>query len=722
MAGNVIGHATLNVVPSTKGFGSALNGDLGPIGDSGGKTLGGKVGGAFKSVIGPLMAAAGAVGVGMFVSSSIKAAGALEQSVGAMNTVFKGSEAAMGAWSKGASTAVGLAANDYNNLAVLLGSQLKNAGTPLDELAGKTNTLVTAGADMASMFGGTTKEAVEAISSALKGERDPIEKYGVSLKQTTIDAKAAELGFTKVGGSFDAQAQSAATLALIMEQTADAQGNFAKESSTYEGTMQRLGASWQNVIATVGQGFLPIATAAGSLLLGMMPSVQGLADRFAALAPAVQGVVDAALKGDLASIRTMLGLDGLDVPGILQAIPEWLAANLPAALDAIAGAFAAFAPSVLDALAGAFRMQLEAEAAFWPEVAVTLTGALATLAPSLVDTAVGLFGTLAEAVVQIVPPLVTSLLSTATALVSAILGSLPAILAAALALFTGLVEGLVAVAPVLLSAVLDLLPVLIETLLGMLPSIQAASMALFLGILTAWLASAPSILSAWVDAGPALFSTIIGMQPELIDAALRLFTGIVEALPVVIPLVMSATLGLLPSIISTLLGLIPAIVQAAVALLTGLVSGLVQSAASVGAALFDLVGQAIRGMLSFLGIHSPSRLFRGYGENVGQGFGGGLASTETAIGSGLATLADAAADAVDGHEMTPDLTFDFAPGSIADRRQKARERAAAPRPTPRPDGHPDTRSADYYDYSTSGEDKTAKLARARAMQMALVAA
>ncbi|XSS46005.1 hypothetical protein ACQBAU_16340 [Propionibacteriaceae bacterium Y2011] len=120
--------------------------------------------------------------------------------------------------------------NEFNELGAVIGAQLKNGGTAMDELGPKTNDLITLGADLSSMFGGTTREAVEALSSALKGERDPIERYGVSLNQAKIDAEAAALGFKKVGGQLSTEAQQAATVSLIMKQTADAQGNFNKEA------------------------------------------------------------------------------------------------------------------------------------------------------------------------------------------------------------------------------------------------------------------------------------------------------------------------------------------------------------------------------------------------------------------------------------------------------------------------------------------------------------
>ena len=192
----------------------AFNG-VDSTGSSGGKSAGG---GFLKGFGGILTAAAGALSVVSFLKGAVAGAGELQQSAGAIQSVFKGSAADMLAWSTDASTAVGLTQNEFNELGTLIGSQLKNGGTAMDELAPKTNSLIGVGADLASMFGGTTADAVGALSSALKGERDPIEKYGVSLNQAKIDAEAAALGFTKVGGSLSAEANQAATLSLIMKQ------------------------------------------------------------------------------------------------------------------------------------------------------------------------------------------------------------------------------------------------------------------------------------------------------------------------------------------------------------------------------------------------------------------------------------------------------------------------------------------------------------------------
>lgn len=241
------------------------------------------IGAGIGRLIGPAIAAVGVAEVGRGMADIVNKAGQLEQSVGAIDSVFKESAGQMHAWADSAATSVGLSKNEFNELGTLIGAQLKNGGTAMAELAPQTNKLIGLGADLSSMFGGTTREAVEALSSALKGERDPIERYGVSLKQSEIDAKAAALGFQKVGGSFSNEAQQAATLALIMEQTKDAHGNFAKESDTYAHKVQVLSQQWENFTTGLGEMFLPVATSALEWLMGLGPAIQPVAEEFGRL-------------------------------------------------------------------------------------------------------------------------------------------------------------------------------------------------------------------------------------------------------------------------------------------------------------------------------------------------------------------------------------------------------------------------------------------------------
>lgn len=249
------------------------------VADDGGKSAGGRFTSSFKGALGAMAAVFAGAKVKDFFGSSITESANLEQSVGAVDAVFKKSSGQMHVWSKAAANAVGLTKNEYNELGTLIGAQLKNGGTAMDQLAPQTQKLITLGADLSSMFGGTSKEAVEALSSALKGERDPIERYGVSLNEAKIKAEAAALGFKATGGALSDEAKQAATLSLIMKQTTDAHGNFAKEASTFEGQKSRMAAGWSNIKAAIGDKFLPVLTQAATLInTHVLPAIAKLVD------------------------------------------------------------------------------------------------------------------------------------------------------------------------------------------------------------------------------------------------------------------------------------------------------------------------------------------------------------------------------------------------------------------------------------------------------------
>lgn len=622
------------------------------------------------------LALAATAAVGAFVASTIKQAGGLEQSIGAIDVVFRDSAAQMHEWAKGASTSVGLAQDEYNNLSTLIGSQLKNAGTPLDQLAGKTNDLVMAGADMASMFGGTTAEAVEALSSALKGERDPIERYGVSLNQARIDAKAAELGFEKVEGALSSQANAAATLALIMEQTGDAQGNFARESTTYEGIMQRLSASWTNVTTTIGAGFLPIAAAAGSILLSMMPAAQRLAEWFASVAPAIASVLDLVRVGDFAGLGALFPAltIGPGQPLVLDlGSPSGIADMFVGLGTAAASAIDSAAAMLPTLLQPALDMYFQAAQFVWGTLVPALFSGgedaiaqLGVLLPALILPAIDAVVGLAPGLLAIVPALAPMLLSAAAQIIPALLGAvvtvLPALVAlvstivpqiadtligmipqvaqAALGWFMGLLQGLALAVPPLLDALLSLLPALVTSLLGMLPSVLDSALTLYFGLVTGLLTVLPSLIVSLLEALPQIVSTLLGMLPTLITTAIDLFFALITGLLQMLPQLLTAIIGILPSLVSTLISLVPTLIGAAIQVFAALVTGLLRNIGPlVNAILFDV----IPGVLGALAGAVPQMLQAGI--NLIGGLVHGLwAVAETIAG----TLVDMVGAGVDG--------------------------------------------------------------------------
>ena len=219
----------------------------------------GELEGGLKKAAAP---AAGVVAaLGLISHAAYDAASELEQSAGAVESVFGEHAATVEAAAHQAASSVGLAASEYENMSAVLGAQLKNMGTPMDELAGQTSDLISLGADLAATFGGTTADAVAAVSSLLRGERDPIEKYGVSIKAADIQARLAAQGLDGLTGEAARNAEAQVTLQLLTEQTADAQGQFAREADSAAGAQQIAAAEFENAKAALGEGLLPAITA-----------------------------------------------------------------------------------------------------------------------------------------------------------------------------------------------------------------------------------------------------------------------------------------------------------------------------------------------------------------------------------------------------------------------------------------------------------------------------
>jgi hypothetical protein len=231
--------------------------------------------------IGGAALGAGAIVAGKFAIDAVGAASDVEQAYGALETVYGSNAKQVKKWAEGAAMSVGLAKGEYANLSALVGSQLQGMGVATDDSAKKSKDLIKMGADLAATYGGTVKEAVEAVSSTLKGETDPIERYGVSIKQSDISARMAADGLEGLEGKAKKQATAQTVLTLLTEQTGKAQGAFGRESDTLAGKQERLKATFENTKAAIGEKLLPIATKMADWMLTKgVPAAQKFGDWF----------------------------------------------------------------------------------------------------------------------------------------------------------------------------------------------------------------------------------------------------------------------------------------------------------------------------------------------------------------------------------------------------------------------------------------------------------
>lgn len=262
------------------------------------KTFGDRAKGLGKTVAGALGTAA-VIGFG---KSIVDAASNLEQSLGGARTVFGEFSGEIEAFGKNAAKNMGVSNEEFLRMSTLMGSLMKGAGLPLQTVTKQTETLTQRAADLSAMYGGTATQAIEAMNSAMKGQFDPLESFGVSLTAAQIEARAMAKGYVDASGKVDAAGKMIAAQELILERSSDAAGTYAKESGTLAGQTQTMQAQFKDLQATLGQALLPTIVQLAGVLRPILEFISANTGWLIPMAGAILGIVAAVKAWTIAQV------------------------------------------------------------------------------------------------------------------------------------------------------------------------------------------------------------------------------------------------------------------------------------------------------------------------------------------------------------------------------------------------------------------------------------
>ena len=220
-------------------------------------------------------AAAALTAVAGVIGKSISAASDMEESMSKVSVIFGEGSDSVNAFAKSAAKSMGQSRQSVLDAAGTFGTFGKAAGLNGQKLATFSNDFTTLASDLASFNNTSPEEAINAIGSALRGEAEPLRKFGVLLNDATLKAAALELGIYDGSGALTDQQKILAAQSVIYKQTTDAQGDFAKTSDGLANSSKVLKAQMENLQVSIGQAFLPV-------MLKVLPVVQ----KFAAWAEA----------------------------------------------------------------------------------------------------------------------------------------------------------------------------------------------------------------------------------------------------------------------------------------------------------------------------------------------------------------------------------------------------------------------------------------------------
>lgn len=211
-----------------------------------------------------------------FAGSAIAAARDLGESQNAVNKVFRDGADIIHQYGQVSAQTAGLSTREFNQLATSTGALLTNMGFGFEEAARQSVRLTTRAGDLASVFNTDVGDALEAINAGLRGETEPLRRFGISLSDTEILAKAVELGLAETTAEVDRHGKAVAALELVYEQSASAQGDFLQTSSELANAQRISAAEAENAQARLGQALVAPTTALQNLASQTLLSVQAL--------------------------------------------------------------------------------------------------------------------------------------------------------------------------------------------------------------------------------------------------------------------------------------------------------------------------------------------------------------------------------------------------------------------------------------------------------------
>jgi hypothetical protein len=262
-------------------------------------------------VLGGLAAAAG---------PAVTAASDLNETMSKTSVIFGDADEALFSFAETAATSLGQTKQQALDAASTFGTFGKAAGLTGQDLAGFSTDFTKLASDLSSFNNSTPQEAIDALGAALRGESEPLRRFGVLLSADAIAAEAMRMGLVtttvseedlavataKVNIAFEkhnqtlekygegslqaqqsalalsqaesrlnaevegtndkltAQQKTLATQSLIMNATKDAQGDFGRTSDGLANSQRILTAQMKDLQANMGKILLPIVESAVS--------------------------------------------------------------------------------------------------------------------------------------------------------------------------------------------------------------------------------------------------------------------------------------------------------------------------------------------------------------------------------------------------------------------------------------------------------------------------
>ncbi|HJA90492.1 MAG TPA: PblA [Candidatus Jeotgalibaca merdavium] len=577
-----LGQAYVQIIPSAKGIGGKIQAALGPESESAGKSAGLNIAGAIKGAI-------AAAGIGAALKSVISEGAALEQSLGGIETLFKGNADTVKQYAKEAYRTVGLSANDYmENVTSFSASLLQSMGGDTEAAAEIANMAMVDMGDNANKMGTNMQDIQNAYQGFAKQNYTMLDNlklgYGGTkseMERLLADAQAFS------GVEYDLENLDDVYSAIhVIQQEMDIAGTTSKEAAeTISGSLSAMKGAFKNVMGdlALGNDLKPALTALAQtvstfLFDNLIPMVGNI---ISALPGAIMTFIQVGLPSLIESGMTLIR--GLG-QGFVTAIPELL---MQARL-----------------LLVQFNEWLVAEF------------------PQMVTKGVEFIVNFANGFMGAMPNVLESIGEILRGLLTALFNAMPTILDGGFQLITGLAQGLWNNLPAVVTTISSILSNLIQTIIERYPDYFKKGWEIVGKLAMGLWNNLPTIISTIGNLLGELIGSVAKHFPKFLEKGFELIIFMAEGLLKALPNILAK----IPEIINALLTKFGELTGQFVDIGVNIVQGLWNGISSVKDWILGKISGFVDGILGgvkgFFGIHSPSKVMA---DQVGKFLPAGIA-------------------------------------------------------------------------------------------------
>ena len=641
-----LGQAYVQIIPSAKGISGAIKSQLDPEASSAGISAGNTLGGKFVSVMKGVIATAA---IGKTFSMALTEGADLQQSLGGVETLFKGSADKVKKYADEAYKTSGLSANAYmENVTSFSASLLQSVGGDTEKAADVANMAMIDMSDNANKMGTNMGDIQNAYQGFAKQNYTMLDNLKLGYGGTKEEMQRLLSDAEKITGvKYDMNNLSDVYNAIhAIQENLDITGTTAKEAaSTFSGSFAAMKASLSNVLGkmALGQDIQPslnqLAETTSTFLFGnFIPMVGNI---LKALPGAIVTFIKAAIPYVKEGIGNLLGSAlepfqdiGKKITGSFKGFDELgdtfsnlkSKVDLPTAgLKILQVAFSALlGPAglvlkVVGMIADAFQNKgIKGGMSQISQSFEELASSMAQNAPKLGST----FGTALEGILtaigEALPGIISGGLMVLSGFISGIAQGLPQISLAVAQLINAFTNSLLLLIPTIVLSATSIITAFLGALTIVLPQIILAGAelinALLQGItqqlpmlvgnmavlITTWLTSLNAYLPMILQAGFILLSTFLqGIADnigQITQQALNIILNFAQVIAQNMPTIVNTAVNLMVNFTNTLAARMPDIISAAATLIANFVNGIANNLGQIINAAANLIIKFLEGI------------------------------------------------------------------------------------------------------------------------------